>query len=165
MSGRRRLALFTSILTLLAVTLTVAPGRARACVLDVDYEADDAFFGDGFCSLREAILNANTDGRFSPDCPAGSGPDRINLAPGTYTLAIAGSDEDFGVTGDLDITDDLTISGAGAAITVIDGGALDRVIDVHIGKLRQKIEPEPARPAYILTVHGIGYKSAESMPG
>lgn len=37
----------------------------------------------------------------------------------------------------------------------------DRVIDVHIGHLRQKIEPEPARPTYILTKRGIGYHFAE----
>lgn len=35
---------------------------------------------------------------------------------------------------------------------------VDRVIDVHIGKLRQKIEPDPANPSYILTVRGFGYK-------
>ena len=35
---------------------------------------------------------------------------------------------------------------------------VDRVIDVHIGKLRQKIEQDPARPRYILTVRGFGYK-------
>ena len=37
----------------------------------------------------------------------------------------------------------------------------DRVIDVHIGHLRQKIETEPARPAYILTMRGIGYHFTE----
>lgn len=38
---------------------------------------------------------------------------------------------------------------------------VDRVIDVHVGKLRQKIEPDPAKPEYILTVRGFGYKFAE----
>ena len=38
---------------------------------------------------------------------------------------------------------------------------IDRVVDVHIGKLRQKIEPDPARPAYVLTVRGVGYCVAE----
>ena len=39
---------------------------------------------------------------------------------------------------------------------------IDRVIDVHIGKLRQKIESDPSAPVYILTVHGIGYQFAET---
>lgn len=40
-----------------------------------------------------------------------------------------------------------------------DGEAVvDRVIDVHIGKLRQKIEDDPAKPRYILTVRGHGYR-------
>ena len=33
-----------------------------------------------------------------------------------------------------------------------------RTIDVHVAWLRQKIEPNPRRPQYILTVHGLGYK-------
>ena len=35
---------------------------------------------------------------------------------------------------------------------------IDRVIDVHIGKLRQKIEDDSARPRFILTVRGYGYR-------
>ncbi len=38
---------------------------------------------------------------------------------------------------------------------------IDRVIDVHIGKLRQKIEKDPAKPRYIKTVRGFGYRLAE----
>jgi DNA-binding response OmpR family regulator len=38
---------------------------------------------------------------------------------------------------------------------------IDRVIDVHIGKLRQKLEVDPSRPRYILTVRGIGYRFVE----
>jgi len=39
---------------------------------------------------------------------------------------------------------------------------IDRVVDVHVGKLRQKIEKDPSNPRYILTVRGIGYQFAES---
>lgn len=35
---------------------------------------------------------------------------------------------------------------------------VDRVIDVHIGKLRQKIEDDPTKPNYIQTVRGYGYR-------
>lgn len=35
---------------------------------------------------------------------------------------------------------------------------IERVVDVHIGKLRQKIESDPATPQYILTARGIGYR-------
>jgi DNA-binding response OmpR family regulator len=38
---------------------------------------------------------------------------------------------------------------------------VDRVIDVHIGKLRQKIEDDPAKPKYIMTVRGLGYRFSE----
>ena len=34
--------------------------------------------------------------------------------------------------------------------------AFDRSIDVLVGRLRRKIEPEPGRPRLILTVPGIG---------
>jgi len=38
---------------------------------------------------------------------------------------------------------------------------IGRVVDVHLGKLRQKIEKDPSNPRYILTVRGIGYQFAE----
>jgi two-component system, OmpR family, alkaline phosphatase synthesis response regulator PhoP len=34
----------------------------------------------------------------------------------------------------------------------------ERSIDSHIKRLRQKIEPDPARPTHILTVFGVGYR-------
>src|ERR1044071_8176380 len=33
-----------------------------------------------------------------------------------------------------------------------------RTVDVHVAWLRQKLEPNPRHPQYILTVHGLGYK-------
>ena len=35
---------------------------------------------------------------------------------------------------------------------------IDRVIDVHIGKIRQKIGDDPADPKFIHTVRGVGYR-------
>jgi DNA-binding response OmpR family regulator len=45
-----------------------------------------------------------------------------------------------------------------------DAMVIDRVVDVHIGKLRQKIEPNPPDPQYILTVRGVGYRFADRLP-
>jgi len=38
---------------------------------------------------------------------------------------------------------------------------IDRVIDVHIGNLRRKIEANPSSPVYILTARGLGYQFAD----
>jgi two-component system alkaline phosphatase synthesis response regulator PhoP len=35
-----------------------------------------------------------------------------------------------------------------------------RTVDVHIAWLRQKLEPNPRHPQFILTLHGLGYKFA-----
>jgi DNA-binding response OmpR family regulator len=38
---------------------------------------------------------------------------------------------------------------------------IERVVDVHVGKLRRKIEPDSNHPRYILTERGIGYRFAD----
>ncbi len=40
----------------------------------------------------------------------------------------------------------------------------ERAIDAHIKNLRRKLEPDPRRPRYLLTVYGVGYKLAEDEP-
>lgn len=72
------------------------------------------------CSLREAIVAAN----------ANSGPDRIELPAGTYSLTRTGPNEDGAATGDLDIRDELELVGAGAATTLIDGQQADRILHI-----------------------------------
>ncbi|MHB8733433.1 MAG: response regulator transcription factor [bacterium] len=38
---------------------------------------------------------------------------------------------------------------------------IDRTVDVHVGKLREKLGDDPARPRYIETVRGVGYRLLE----
>jgi predicted outer membrane repeat protein len=87
----------------------------------------DDVFGDGIAvdnngvdSLRGAIQEAN----------ALEGADTIYLASGIYTLSFTGFDDDNALRGDLDITGDVTIIGAGAENTIIDGGGIDRIFDI-----------------------------------
>jgi DNA-binding response OmpR family regulator len=37
----------------------------------------------------------------------------------------------------------------------------ERAIDAHVKNLRRKLEPDPGRPRYVLTVYGVGYRFAE----
>jgi two-component system, OmpR family, alkaline phosphatase synthesis response regulator PhoP len=43
-----------------------------------------------------------------------------------------------------------------------DFDSFDRTIDVHILKLRRKLEPEPHHPRFIKTIYGAGYKLLET---
>jgi len=109
-------------LLLIGLAGSMLPARvAQAATFTVTKTADS---NDGTCdtdcSLREAIIAANTT----------PGADTIILPAGTYTLTIGGDNEDNGATGDLDITDSVTMTGAGASSTIIDANALDRVIDL-----------------------------------
>jgi DNA-binding response OmpR family regulator len=37
----------------------------------------------------------------------------------------------------------------------------ERAIDAHVKNIRHKLEPDPAKPKYLLTVYGVGYRFAE----
>jgi CSLREA domain-containing protein len=122
---------FTRILALvlLSVCFVVLPIGAEAVTFTVNSTDDgvDAVPGDGVCAtvgsvctLRAAIQEAN----------ALAGADTIVLKAKKYYLTIPGIDEDASATGDLDITDDLTIKGVSSAKTIVNGGALDRVFHI-----------------------------------
>ena len=49
-------------------------------------------------------------------------------------------------------------------LDAIHGVAFDsyeRAVDAHVKNIRRKLESDPRRPRYLLTVHGVGYKIAE----
>ena len=79
------------------------------------------------CSLRAAIMEANAD----------KGPDLIRFSvDGRFALTLAGAGENAAKTGDLDVTDDLTIVGRGATKTVIvnPSGSTDRILELYDAK-------------------------------
>jgi hypothetical protein len=70
-------------------------------------------------SLRACIIWANTN----------PGADTITVPAGTYALDLVGAGENSAATGDLDILEDVTITGAGARTTIIDGNSTDRIFE------------------------------------
>ncbi len=106
----------------------------QSFTVDTNEDTVDANPGDGLAedasgntSLRAAIQEAN----------ATPGAAKIIVPADNYVLTIQGDGEDAAATGDLDITDDLTIRGDGAKTTIIDAGGADglddRVFEVRNG--------------------------------
>ncbi len=102
----------------------------NSLVVDSFFDTVDANPGDGVVAdtngnrtLRAAIMEAN----------ALAGKQTLLLVAGTYTLSVAGTNEDVAATGDLDITSDLEIIGVAALASTIDAAQLDRVFDVRTG--------------------------------
>ena len=120
-----RPALLLATVLMLSALLCAPPARAGTFTVTRTDDPQPNGCTPADCSLREAIIAANT----------AAGPDRLSLAAGTYTLALAGAGEDAGATGDLDIGGDTTIAGASASATTIDGNRLDRVLDIHSGNV------------------------------
>src|SRR4051794_19788825 len=130
-------------LATLGLCLVVGPASAQSVshrfTVDTTRDVVDNGIGDGFCrtgvaaptgcSLRAAIQEAN----FTPAAdvivlPANANP---------YGLTISsGSPEDLSVSGDLDVTNPLTIEGGSARGTVVQQTVTDRVFDVRGGRAR-----------------------------
>jgi len=139
-------SLFTIVVALILLGVATPPSvyaqpLVSSLILIVNSTADavDAVPGDGYCNttnqpplpqlkppctLRAAIMEAN----------ASFGSDTIIFTvDGTFALTITGADEDDTHSGDLDITDNLTIRGNGTQQTIIDGGGTtlnDRIFHI-----------------------------------
>src|SRR5262245_3174895 len=128
-------------------------GLAYGATITVDSTADSQAV-DGNCGLREAILAANGDSAVDA-CVAGAGADVVVVPAGTYVLGLVGPGEDAAATGDLDVTAELDISGAGAGTTIVDGGAIgDRVLDI-----------DPAGAGLTVSISGLTIQNGHEING
>jgi len=125
-------AVFRPAATVFLLCLFSLPAQSTTFVVTSVADAADESPGDGTCAtpagactLRAAVQEAN----------ALAGEDWIRVPAGTFTLSLAGAGDDAGATGDLDITESVTITGSGDE-TMIDGAALDRIFDLHAGATR-----------------------------
>ncbi len=92
-------------LTIPVLILTAIATFGHAATLEVSEVTEVA--ADGRCSLLEALVNAEEDRDIHPDCPAGTGADKLVLTPGFgYVLTSAWPGTTNGtpmITGELDI--------------------------------------------------------------
>jgi len=95
--------------------------------------------------IGEILLDRETHSVTVSDLP-------VHLTPSEFDLLALLMDAPGRVFSRLDLLEDLQG-------TSFEGVA--RTIDVHVRNLRTKIEPDPAKPRYIETVFGIGYRFAE----
>jgi len=78
--------------------------------------------------------------------------DRIALSAAEFRLLVALVEGGGRVLSRESLLD--TLHGAG------ESEALDRTVDVYIGRLREKLGDDAERPRYVATVRGVGYRAA-----
>ena len=100
--------------------LDLLEDRLAPATFAVTTTADVVDPADGKLSLREAVTRANNH----------AGADTVMLPGGVFKITPGGF-EDGNLNGDFDITDGVTIQGAGVGKTFVDGQQFDRVFDIR----------------------------------
>ncbi|MCL4272133.1 MAG: CSLREA domain-containing protein, partial [Anaerolineales bacterium] len=106
--------------------MTATPVQAAGITVNSNA---DTVTNDSFCTLREAIINANNDAATHPDCPAGFGADTITFAD-NYTITLIGEQLPT-------VTSPITVNGNGTTSTRIQANATPntatyRVLEVGV---------------------------------
>ena len=110
------LSVFLAVVAVLAAPVVAPFGELNAAVIVVETTEPD-IKEDGVCSLLEAFENANENAAISPDCPAGTGDDTIELKAGaTYTFTAPSRKFTSGQKMALSTKDPLTLEGNGSTI-------------------------------------------------
>lgn len=159
----RRTSRFIAMISLVSLLSSLAVFESHAAYEDITNQivvntTDDELNSNGNCSLREALRAANLDTSVDA-CPAGNGVDTILIPIGTYTLTRSGSNENNGLTGDLDINSSMYILGSGMRDTIVDGNQLDRVFHIT-GKFTVKISGLTIQNGKAAIGEPIGYGGA-----
>jgi two-component system response regulator RegX3 len=110
-----------------------------------------------------AVLRRGVDGEPAEDSSLVAGPVRLDVD--RHVVAVDGRPVALPLK-EFDLLE-LLLRNAGRVLTR--GQLIDRVwgadyvgdtktLDVHVKRLRAKVEPDPANPRHLLTVRGLGYK-------
>ena len=154
------------------IIMLTARGAEVDRVLGLELGADD-YLVKPF-SPRELVARVRAVLRRSGDPGTGddSGPIRVGdvaVDPLRRTVAVAGRAVDLTAT-EFDLLAHLArqpgrVFTRSQLLDAIHGVAIesyDRAIDAHVKNIRRKLEPDPHRPRYVLTVHGVGYRFSDT---
>ncbi|MCF4122158.1 response regulator transcription factor [Antribacter sp. KLBMP9083] len=136
-----------------------------------DYVTKPYSFRELLARMRAVLRRRQpTEGQAADDDGAGIlevGPVRMDVE--RHTVMVDGHQVSLPLK-EFDLLE-LLLRNAGRVLTR--GQLIDRVwgadyvgdtktLDVHVKRIRSKIEPDPGTPRYLLTVRGLGYKLADS---
>ena len=154
------------------IIMLTARGAEVDRVLGLELGADD-YLVKPF-SPRELVARVRAVLRRSGGPGAGddSGPIRVGdvtVDPSRRTVAVAGRPVDLTAT-EFELLAHLArqpgrVFTRSQLLDAIHGVAIesyDRAIDAHVKNIRRKLEPDPHPPRYVLTVHGVGYRFADT---
>jgi two-component system, OmpR family, alkaline phosphatase synthesis response regulator PhoP len=154
------------------IVMLTARGDETDRIVGLELGADDyvvkPFSPKELVARVRAVLRrtAVSDLVGSPDAPirvAG-----VEIDPSRMRVTVAGRPVDLTPT-ELQLVATLArepgrVFTRGQLLDAIHGVALrsyERAIDAHVKNIRRKLEPEPGRPRYVITVHGVGYRFAD----
>jgi CSLREA domain-containing protein len=141
MAWRRRRGSLIAFVALGLIAVPVGPTRAADPITfsvntytdEVDLDTGGIF--DGVCDSDAALGEQCTLRAAVQEANANPGADTINISGGTPTTSIPTTFENAALDGDLDITDDVTIQGAGPGPATVDGGDVEGVFQVVPGDI------------------------------
>jgi len=156
------------------ILMLTAKGDETDRIVGLEMGADD-YLPKPF-NPRELLARIRAILRRSDAGEAGEAAAVLHVGPlvvdiGTREVTVRGAQVDL-TTAEFDILHALA-SSAGCVLSrdqllqKVHGenwAAYDRSVDVHISRIRQKIEEDPKRPALLKTVRGVGYQLARVEP-
>ncbi len=149
------------------IVMLTARGEEEDRVLGLDLGADD-YITKPF-SVRELLARVRAQLRRS-SAPAETMPDQMQVGVVTIDFrryearrgeqAVDLTRKEFGVLRLLAAREGIVVTRDELLQTVwgYDAPQSTRTVDNHVATLRAKLEPDPACPRYLHTVHGVGYK-------
>jgi two-component system, OmpR family, alkaline phosphatase synthesis response regulator PhoP len=154
------------------IIMLTARGAEVDRILGLELGADDylvkPFSPRELVARVRAVLRRTATGG-GPGQPQAVRVGDVEVDPGRRRVTVAGRSVELTVT-EFDLVAHLAaqpgrVFTRAQLLDVIHGVAVesyDRAIDAHVKNIRRKLEPDPHRPRYLLTVHGVGYRFAEA---